>query len=167
MTTTRRRAATVAAVVLLPLGAWQAASFAASGGNGQGNSGVGNGNGGSTGTGAPGKALTTSVMSTTQVAPGHDGSVTVKISNPNNQAVDITSLTGAVTGVGSGGRTGLAACDKAWITLGNFSGSQRVAANGTTQLTVPVKFNDLSATNQDNCKGVTYTFSFTVTGRQA
>jgi hypothetical protein len=167
MTTARRRAATVAAVVLLPLGAWQAASFAAAGGNGQGNNGQGNGNGGPSGGGAPGKALTTSVVSTTPVAPGSAGSVTVKVTNPNNQAAVITSLTGTVTGVGSGTRADLQKCDKSWITLGSFSGSQRVTANGSTLVTVPVTFTDLSATNQDNCKGVTYTFSFTVTGQQA
>ena len=169
MTTARRRAATVAAVVLLPLGAWQAASFAASGGNGQGNSGVGNGNGGpsSGNNSSPGKALTTSVVSSTPVAPGRAGSVTVKVTNPNNQAAVITSLTGSVTGVGSGTRSGLQQCNKSWITLGSFSGSQSIAANGSTLVTVPVTFNDLNTTNQDNCKGVTYTFSFTVTGQQA
>lgn len=169
MTTARRRAATVAAVVLLPLGAWQAASFAAAGGNGQGNSGVGNGNGGpsSGNNSSPGKALTTSVVGSTPVAPGQAGSVTVKVTNPNNQAVVVTSLTGTVTGVGSGTRPGLVRCDKSWITLGSFSGSQPVAANASTLVTVPVTFTDLGATDQDNCKGVTYTFSFTVTGRQA
>jgi hypothetical protein len=165
MTTVRRRVATVAAVVLLPLGAWQAASFAATGGNGQGNNGAGNGNGGSNST-TPGKALTTSVTSVTPVAPGKVGSVTVRVTNPNNQGVLVTGLTGSVTGVGSGNRPGLLQCNKSWIVLGSFAGSQPVAANGNTLVTVPVTFSNLSTTNQDNCKGVTYTFSFTVTGRQ-
>ena len=169
MTTARRRAATVAAVVLLPLGAWQAASFAASGGNGQGNSGVGNGNGGpsSDNNSSPGKAFTTSVVATTPVAPGQDGSVTVRVTNPNNQAALVTSLTGTVTGVSSGNRPGLQQCKKEWIVLGSFTGSQPVGANNSTLVQVPVTFTDLSTTNQDNCKGVAYTFSFTVTGRQA
>ena len=167
MTTARRRAATVAAVVLLPLGVWQAASFAAAGGNGQGNNGQGNGNGGPSGGGAPGKALTTSVVSSTPVAPGRAGSVTVKVTNPNNQAAVITSLTGSVTNVGSGTRPGLATCDKSWLTLGSFSGNRSVAANSSTLVTVPVTFTNLGTTNQDNCKGVTYTFSFTVMGQQA
>jgi hypothetical protein len=166
MTTVRGRVAAVAAVVLLPLGAWQAASFAAAGGNGQGNNGVGNGNGGSAGNNSPGKAFTTAVVGSTPVAPGRVGSVTVKVTNPNNQGALVTSLTGSVTGVSSGNRLELASCNKAWITLGSFSGSQPVAANGNTLVTIPVTFTDL-ATNQDNCKGVTYSFSFTVTGRQA
>jgi hypothetical protein len=166
MTTVRRRVATVAAVVLLPLGVWQAASFAAAGGNGQGNNGNGNGNGGSSGSNSPGKAFTATVVGSTPVAPGRVGSVTVRVTNPNNQAALVTSLTGSVTGVGSGNRPGLQACNKSWITLGSFSGQQQVAANSSTLVTVPVTFTDL-ATNQDNCKGVTYTFSFTVMGRQA
>ena len=169
MTTVRRRAATVAAVVLLPLGVWQAASFAAAGGNGQGNNGVGNGNGGASSgnNSSPGKALTTSVTSVTPVAPGKVGSVTVKVTNPNNQAALVTGLTGSVTGVGSGNRPGLQQCNKSWIVLGSFAGSQPVAANSSTMVTVPVTFSNLSTVNQDNCKGVTYQFSFTVTGRQA
>jgi hypothetical protein len=169
MTSARRRVATVAAVVLLPLGAWQVASYAAAGGNGQGNNGVGNGNGGpsSGNNSSPGKALTVSVVAKTPVAPGQAGSVTVKVTNPNNQAAVITSLGGSVTGVGSGTRTGLQACNKSWITLGSFAGSQPVGANSYTLVTVPVTFTNLASTNQDNCKGVTYTFSFTVNGRQA
>jgi hypothetical protein len=69
--------------------------------------------------------------------------------------------------VGSGTRTGLQACNKSWITLGSFAGSQPVGANSYTLVTVPVTFTNLASTNQDNCKGVTYTFSFTVNGRQA
>jgi hypothetical protein len=169
MTTVRRRVAAVAAVVLLPLGAWQVASFAAAGGNGQGNNGVGNGNGGpsSGNNSSPGKALTTSVTSVTPVAPGKVGSVTVRVNNPNNQAALITDLTGSVTGIGSGNRPGLQQCNKSWIVLGSFAGSQPVAANSYTLVTVPVTFTNLATTNQDNCKGVTYTFSFTVNGRQA
>jgi hypothetical protein len=160
MTTVRRRVATVAAVVLLPLGAWQVASYAAAGGNGQGNNGAGNGNGGSSTT-TPAKSLVASFVSATKVAPGVSGSVTVSVYNPNNQAVTLTAASGTVTGVN---RTG---CNKAWIVLGAWPGPQvALGAKSYTTLDLPLSFDD-KATNQDACKGATYSFSFTVTGKQA
>ena len=144
-----------------------AAAFAAAGGNGQGNNGVGNGNGGPTGAGSPGKALQVAVASTVPVGPGKAGSVTVTVTNPNNQAANLTRLSGSVIGVTSVKNNKLPACRADWISLGSWSGSKAVAANTSTTLTMPVTFNNLATTNQDNCKGVTYTFSFTVNGQQA
>lgn len=156
----------VAVVALSTAGT--AATLAAVSGNGQGNNGVGNGNGGSTaaGSASPGKAFVVAVASTTRVAPGHRGSVTVQVTNPNAQAAVLTSLNGKITGVGSRGNSTLPTCQASWITLGTWTGSVGVAGGGRTTLTVPVTFTNTAA-NQDNCKGVSYTFSFTVNGRQA
>jgi hypothetical protein len=166
MTTIRRRVATVAAVVLLPLGAWQAASFAATSGNGQGNNGAGNGNGGSTST-TPAKALVASFASATPIAPGLSGVVKVSVKNPNSQAVKLTSLSGTVTGIGAGTRPNLQPCDKSWIVLQPWSGSELLPANATTTMQMTVSFDNKAAINQDNCRGVTYQFSFVVNGQQA
>ena len=166
MTTARRRVATVATVALLPVAVWQAASLAASGGNGQGNNGVGNGNGGS-GSTTPAKALVVLSQGATPIAPGRPGTVTVLVTNPNNQVVSLTSLTGTVTGVSTGTRVGLPNCNKAWIVLGSWSGTKLVGANGSTTVQMPVSFTDVASVNQDNCKGATYQFSFVVNGQQA
>lgn len=144
------------------------AALGAAGGNGQGNKGVGNGNGGSvtTGSSSPGKAFTVAVAATTPVAPGRRGSVTVQVTNPNSQAAVLTSLAGSVTGIGTRGNPRLPACQASWVTLGSWTGAVDVAGGGRTLLTVPVTFTN-TPSNQDNCKGVSYTFSFTVNGRQA
>jgi len=166
MTTARRRVATVATVALLPVAVWQAASLAASGGNGQGNNGVGNGNGGS-GSTTPAKALVVLSQGATPIAPGRPGTVTVSVTNPNSQAVSLTSLSGTVTGVTPGGQGRLPSCSKTWIVLGSWSGTKLVGANGSTTVQMPVSFNNLATVNQDNCKGATYQFSFVVNGQQA
>ena len=144
-----------------------AAAFAAAGGNGQGNNGVGGGNGGSTGAGSPGQAFKVAVASTVPVAPGRAGSVTVTVTNPNNQAANLTSLSGTITSVTSVKNKDIPACSMSWIKMGSWVGTKAVAAKSSTTLTMPVTFNNLATTNQDNCKGVAYTFSFTVNGQQA
>ena len=118
------------------------------------------------GSASPGKAFTVAVASSSPVAPGRRGSVTVQVTNPNAQAAVLTSLSGKITGVGSRGNTRLPTCQASWITLGTWTGSVGVAGGGRTTLTMPVTFTN-TPTNQDNCKGVSYTFSFTVNGRQA
>lgn len=167
----KRATATLGAAVALLLatavvGVWQldAASVvkAPQGcGNCQGNNGNGAGNG--SGTGVPGKALIASVAAVTDIAPGHDGRVTVSVHNPNSQPVDVTRVAGAVTGVGSGSLPG-PECTPAMFTLADFTGSQRIDPDSSSTLPLTVHFVDL-ATNQDNCKGVRYTFSFTVYGQ--
>lgn len=143
-------------------------------GNGNGNNGNGNGNGGSAGNGAtpPPKALvvkqvTTPASATQSVAPGSPGWVTVSVNNPNNQAVVLTGVTGTVTSVATGTRPGLLPCNKSWISIQPWTSRQTLAANGTTTVKLATTFNNLSTTNQDNCKGVAFNFSFTATGDQA
>lgn len=136
-------------------------------GNCNGNNGSGAGNGGSTGSGSPGKALTASVDNVTKIAPGVDGVVTVRVNNPNNQDVLVTRVAGVVTGVTSGTRQGLPSCDKAWILLDEYPGTKLIRQNGFGTVTMPVRFDNKPGINQDNCKDVTYTFSFTVYGQQA
>lgn len=156
----------------IPVGAWQLNAVAAGNtpqncGNCQGNSGSGAGNGGGTDGGSPGKALKASSVSVDPIAPGVSGWVTVKVENPNNQAVNVTRVTGTVTDVTPALRnTSLGACDKQWIVLEEFTGTQRIPKNGSANVRMPVSFDNLNL-NQDNCKNVTYSFSFTVYGQQA
>ena len=117
--------------------------------------------------GSPGKALTASVLSSTPVAPGRQATITVRVSNPNNQPVRLTDLSGRVTGVTSGTRPAIPTCDPAWFQIGTWQGSQLIAAKSTGTAAMPVSFDNKPTTNQDNCKGVRYTYSFTATGVQS
>ena len=155
----------------IPLGAWQLNAVAAGKtpencGNCQGNSGSGGGNGGGAESGSPGKALIATATDVTPVAPGLGGTVTIRVENPNNQAVVVTRVAGTVTGVTSGDRAGLDPCSKDWFALGEFNGSRTIAKNGAGTVTMPVSFVNTTS-NQDNCKDVAYSFSFTVYGQQS
>ena len=134
------------------------------GGNGQGN----NGNGGGNTTGSPGQALAATVQAVTPLAPGRQATVTVRVHNPNNQAVILTGLSGRITGVTSGNLPApIPACDPTWFQVGTWQGTLRIAANSAGLASMPVTFDNKPTTNQDNCKGVTYRYSFTATGRQS
>ena len=155
----------------IPVGAWQLNAVAAGNtpqncGNCQGNSGSGGGNGGSSGGGSPGKALIATATNVTPIAPGRSGTVTIQVQNPNNQAVVVTKVAGTVTGVTTGSRPGLQACNKDWFALGEFNGTKNIAKNASGTVTMPVSFVNKTF-NQDNCKDVTYSFSFTVYGQQS
>lgn len=142
----------------------------AAGGNGQGNNGNGNGNGGSngsTGGGNAGHAITVSGVVQGQVAPGRSATLVVTISNPNNQDILVTSVTGSVTSVTTGHQAGKPACSTSWYQVGSFSGSLRIAKNANGVISLPVTFLNSPNVNQDNCKGAQYTFSFTAEARQA
>lgn len=122
----------------------------------------GNGNGQ-----ASGKSLTVTLRSVTPLFPGGSGTLTLLVENPNSQDVVLTGVTSAVTNVTSGTRAGIPRCDKSWFAIGDLAGSPRVTGRSSATITVPVTMVDTANVNQDNCKGVTYQFSFTVNGRQA
>jgi hypothetical protein len=109
----------------------------------------------------PGKSLIVTGIITGRVAPGLPAVLTVTVQNPNNQDLLLKTVAGQVTSVTSGPNGLLAACDKSWFSIGSFSGSQTVARNASTSLQLPVSLANISAVNQDNCKGATYNFSFT------
>lgn len=115
----------------------------------------------------PGKSLTATVRSVTQLSPGRSGSVVLRVENPNHQDVLMTGVASSVTSVTSGTRPGIPRCDKSWFVIGTMSGTPRVPGRGTTDVVLPLGMTNTKSVNQDNCKGVTYSFSFTVSGRQA
>ncbi len=115
---------------------------------------------------APGKALRVSVRSVSPVAPGRSGALAVEVHNPHHQDVLLTGLTGTVTGVTSGTRSGIPRCDAAWIRLGVWEGAQLVAKQTSSTLALPVSFDDKAGINQDNCKGVEYSIDVTASGRK-
>lgn len=142
----------------------------ATAGLGNGKGGGNNGNGGGNGAGGvtpTGKALTVAGTATDSLAPGATDTLTVSITNPNNQAVNIVSASATITTVGTKALPGLPACDKAWITVAPFSGNKPLAANATTTIPLTVSFDNLAGVNQDNCKDVTYTFTASATANQA
>lgn len=126
-------------------------------------SGNGNGNGSSN----PGHPLSVSGEVNGSVGPGTPATLVVTITNPNNQAVVLTSVGGAVTSVTSAGQAGKPACSVSWYHVGSFAGARTIARNSSTTVSLPVTFDDLPTVNQDNCKGAQYTFSFTAQARQA
>jgi hypothetical protein len=123
----------------------------------------GNGNGGN----APGHAISVSAVVSGRLGPGSPALLLVTITNPNSQAVEVTSVSGAVTSVTSGTLPGKSACSASWYHVGTFTGSRTVARNSSTTVALPVTFDDVLTTNQDNCKGARFTYSFTAQARQA
>lgn len=123
----------------------------------------GNGNGGSTGTGNPGHAISVTGTVTGAIAPGRTVGLNVTIANPNNQDITVRSVSGQVTTVGTRGIAGLQACSTSWFSVGSYSGSKVIAKNSSAVVQLPVTLTNLPLTNQDNCKNVTYSFSFTAT----
>lgn len=152
-------------------------SFSAGAGTsstGNGNGGVGNGNGVGNGAGSVGKAFKLSGI-VGGLAPGNPVTLMVHVDNSgNNQALLVTHIDGTATAVtGGGGFPNLIACDFNWVTVAPYdypdsSGKRYVAlARSATDVPVIVTFTDLSGTNQDNCKGATFTVALKGTGQQA
>lgn len=131
-------------------------------GNCEGNNGNGGGNTGGTGP----KSLTVVGVVTSNVGPGASVPMTVTVTNVGSRRIDLTSVRGTVTSVTTRNLPDLFACDKAWYSIGTFTGSRSLDKGASTTLTLPVRF-DNRAFNQDNCKGATYTYSLTATGQGA
>jgi hypothetical protein len=109
--------------------------------------------------------LTGSVVG--KIWPGSPATLNVTISNPNNQDIVVTSVTGAITSVTSAGLDGRPVCSSSWYNVGSFTGSKTIAKNANGQVSVPLTLTNLPSTNQDNCKGSTVHFTFTAQAQQA
>jgi hypothetical protein len=109
--------------------------------------------------------LTGSVVG--KIGLGTPATLTVTISNPNNQDIVVTSVTGAITSVTSAGLVGSPVCSSSWYSVGTFTGSKTVMKNASGQVSVPLTLTNLPSTNQDNCKGSTVQFTFTAQAQQA
>ena len=115
----------------------------------------------------PPKALSVNQTGSTHVAPGVTGSITVEIRNPNNQPVVLTEVTGSVTSVTR--RPGVSeTCSKDWFAVEPWSEPPTaIAAKGVRTVALTTTFNNLADTNQDACKGASFSYTLTATGRQA
>lgn len=126
----------------------------ASGGNN------GNGAGNGSGTGVPGKALTVQPSVASGIKPGQTSAITVKVTNPNAQAVTLTSVTAAVTSVAP------SSCKVGWFTVTPSTAPTSIAAGGFVTVSLPLTLAE-TGTNQDVCKNASYTFTSNVTANQA
>ena len=117
--------------------------------------------------GVPGKAITVSAVVTGQLGPSSPAALLVTVTNPNNQPVVVTSVTGAVTSVSPGAQRDKAACSASWYHVAPFSGTRTVERNSSTTVALALTFDDIPATNQDNCKGARFSYSFSAQARQA
>jgi hypothetical protein len=115
----------------------------------------------------PGHPITLTGAVVGKLGPGTSATLNVTISNPNNQDIVVTSVTGAITSVTSAGLVGRLACSSSWYSLGSFSGSKTIAKNKNAQVPLALTLTNLPGTNQDNCKGATVRFTFTAQAQQA
>lgn len=136
-------------------------------GNGNGNKGNGNGNGGGAGAGSAAHPLTLTGTVSGQLAPGLPRVLVVTVDNAKNQAVYLKSVTAIIQSVAAGPNPSKPACNKAWFTVGSFSGSQFIGQGLKGQVQLPLTLVNLPNTNQDNCKGAAYSVAFTAIADQA
>jgi hypothetical protein len=115
----------------------------------------------------PGHPITLTGSVTGTITLGTPTTLNITISNPNNQDIVVTSVTGAISSVTSAGLVGRPVCSSNWYTVGSFNGSKTVTKNSSGLVALPLVLSDLTSTNQDNCKGSTVHFSFTAQAQQA
>lgn len=101
------------------------------------------------------------------VAPGRTASLAVTLTNPNSQAILVSTVSGTITAVTSGSLPGRPTCDKNWYSLGTYTGSLRLESGARTTVQLPLVLANLSDVNQDNCKGATFTYTFSAAAQQA
>ena len=102
-----------------------------------------------------------------KLAPGTPASLNVTITNTNPEDIVVTEVTAQISTVTSAGIAAKPACSADWFTMGTFSGSKLVTKNSSGVVALPVTLSDLTETDQDNCKGATYSFTFTALAQQA
>ncbi|MCW2545378.1 MAG: hypothetical protein JWM40_2930 [Frankiales bacterium] len=127
------------------------------GNSGTGNNGNGNGNGAAGNSGHP-IGVTWTIDSPLQ--PGRLGTLAARISNQNNQAINVQSVSAVVNSASKAG------CDKTWLTVGSFSGSQPVAANSSAIVNLTIQLVD-NTVNQNACKGAKFNLTVNATAVQA
>ena len=119
-----------------------------------------------TGTGSAGattaEALTTSVATASaELYPGGTGDVKVTINNPNDYAVNVTSISGNGTITDD-----KAACTVTGVTFANQTGTWNVAANGSSTVTL-ADAASMSNASDDGCQGAVFTIPVTLAGASA
>jgi hypothetical protein len=150
-------------------------------GNGQGGGNNGNGVGnGTSGASPASKSLQIARASKTPtgqdvpvldgaLTPGASGTLTLNVTNPENQRVKLTLLKGETTGVTT--KTPSVApdaCSPGWFVFDPYTvpAGTYLLPGETKQLSLTVRM-DNKPVNQDNCQGQTYSFTFTATADQA
>lgn len=136
-------------------------------GAGGGNNGAGVGNGPS-GASAPAKALVVTHALQGAVRLGTPATLRVTVRNPNSQDVFLRSVSARVTSVSSTAGAG-PACRPDDFAISTFTapaGTRRVLKDRSTSVDLLVTMRE-SGTDQDRCKGATYTFSYAAAADQA
>jgi hypothetical protein len=113
----------------------------------------------------PPQALTVSQAVSGALTLGEPASLTVTVTNPNDQAVDLTSVTATVTSVDSSAGDGPPAAPRCSpCPLRQRSSASARAGSTTASLAIRLVEN---GQNQDRCKNATYRFSYSATANQA
>jgi hypothetical protein len=110
------------------------------------------------------EVLTTSDASastTAQLYPGGSGDVKVTINNPNDYAVNVTSITGngAITADKAG-------CTVTGVSFTDTTGTWNVAANGSSTVTLTGKAS-MSNASDNACQGAVFTIPVALSGASA
>jgi hypothetical protein len=120
--------------------------------------GTGNGYAGAT----TAEELTTSVATASaDLYPGGTGDVKVTINNPNDYAVNVTSISGNGTITDD-----KAACTVTGVTFANQTGTWNVAANSSSTVTL-ADAASMSNASDDGCQGAVFTIPVTLAGASA
>lgn len=123
-------------------------------GSGGGNNGNGGGNSGNNGNGN-GNAPFTIAGNTADLAPGVERPLHLTISNTQNFAIIVKTVTVTVSGSDKAG------CTAANATATGFTGSLTVPKNGTAPLTLAVR---MVADPADECQGAKFALTYSGTG---
>ena len=113
------------------------------------NKGGGNGSNG-------GHSITVTGSVSGSVVPGKTVPLVVTVTNPNNQNITVTSVQPSV---GTPNKSG---CISSWFATTSFTGSQIVAKNSSSALSLTFAMLDTD-TNQNACKSATVPLTFTAT----
>ena len=120
--------------------------------------GTGNGYAGAT----TAEELTTSVATASaDLYPGGTGDVKVTINNPNDYAVNVTSISGNGTITDD-----KAACTVTGVTFANQTGTWNVLANSSSTVTLTGAAS-MSNASDDGCQGAVFTIPVTLAGASA
>ncbi len=82
--------------------------------------------------------------------PGVGATLSLTISNPNAQPIDVESVDVSVG-------AGVPGCPGTDISVGRFRGSERVAARGTATIALPI---EMLGSALDTCKGASFPLTF-------
>lgn len=115
------------------------------------------GNGGSIDCSNPGHPINVTGQVLSALLPGSTSTLRVTVSNPNNQALTLTTIHVTV------GTPTAAGCLASWFTVSDFSGSQSIAKNSSANIDLPLAMVNTPTTNQDVCQTAKIPLSFTAT----